>query len=70
MDNTEHLVASIVDSDDLDFIRVLKDKNGAYHVEAEGFRRHSPCSAEDVIRAMAHYCQNMKFELDRLRGYD
>ncbi len=36
-------------------VEVFRMSDGTYDVVREGEVRHTPCSAEDVMRAMAHY---------------
>jgi len=64
------VIAEVVDSRDLTQYSVHKRDDGMYEVLENGVVRHSPCSAEDVIRALSHYLQSVVFENERLKGYD
>lgn len=49
----------MVDDETDPFIRVVKDEeHGHYTVITNGVARHTPCSPEDVIRALSHYLQS------------
>lgn len=48
---------SMLDDEAVPFVQVVKDDDGVYHVFQNGELRHTPCSAEDVIRALSHYLQ-------------
>lgn len=47
----------MLDDEETPFVQVVKDDDGVYHVLQNGELRHTPCSAEDVIRALSHYLQ-------------
>jgi hypothetical protein len=64
------VIAEIVDGRDLEQYSVRKRDDGTYEVWEGGTLRHSPCSAEDAIRALSHYMQSLVFENDRLKGYE
>jgi hypothetical protein len=44
---------------------VTKDEKGVYTVTTDGVVRHTPCSAEDVMRAMANYLHNALYLLEK-----
>ena len=64
------VIAEVVDGHDLTQYSVQKRDDGMYEVLESGVVRHSPCSAEDVIRALSHYLQSVVFENERLKGYN
>ena len=64
------VIAEVVDGRDLTQYSVQKRDDGMYEVVERGVIRHSPCSAEDVIRALAHYMQTLVFENERFKGYN
>lgn len=39
-------------------IIVKKDNHSVYHVYCDGVLRHTPCSAEDVMRVLGDYLQS------------
>ena len=63
------VIAEIVDGRDLEQYSVRKRDDGVYEVLQAGVVRHTPCSAEDAIRALSHYMQSLVFENERLKGY-
>ena len=60
-------IVEVVDGDDRAVYCVVKTDDGVYHVIADGVSRHTPCSADDAMRALANYLQSAVFELHRIK---
>lgn len=65
-----NVISEIVDSRDLEQFSVRKREDGVYEVWAGNVLRHSPCSADDAIRALSQYLQALVFENEQLKGYN
>ena len=60
-------IVEVVDSRDLPIHCVLRTEDGVYHVVSKGQTRHTPCTADDALRALANYLQSAVFELERIK---
>lgn len=48
-------------------VEVLRMSDGTYDVRCNNVTRHSPCSAEDAMRALGHYLASEAYQLGKLR---
>ena len=60
-------IVEVVDSRDLSIHCVLRTEDGVYHVVSEGQTRHTPCTADDALRALVNCLQSAVFELERIK---
>ena len=48
-------------------MEVLRMSDGTYDVRCNNVTRHTPCSAEDAMRALGHYLASEAYQLGKLR---
>jgi len=48
-------------------VEVNRMSDGSYDVSNAGVVRHTPCSAEDAMRALGHYLHSEAYQLIKLR---
>lgn len=49
-------------------VEVLRMSDGTYDVRSNNVTRHTPCSAEDAMRALGHYLASESYQLGKLRN--
>jgi hypothetical protein len=49
-------------------VEVLRMSDGTYDVRCNNVTRHTPCSAEDAMRALGHYLASESYQLAKLRN--
>lgn len=49
-------------------VEVLRMSDGTYDVRCNNVTRHTPCSAEDAMRALGHYLFSESYQLGKLRN--
>lgn len=49
-------------------VEVLRMSDGTYDVRCNNVTRHTPCSAEDAMRALGHYLASESYQLGKLRN--